>query len=453
MTFKNFRLNCTIRLIVLVASIGLLYYLITSSELYSTMIIVGLAIVMQVWALFNYIDQTNRDLARFLLAVQHSDFTSSFYDDGRGGSHRELRLAFEEVLRKFRSARLETQEHYRYLQTVVKHVGVGLIAFTPDGEIDLINTATKRQLGLTKASNLDDIRRLVPNLVDKLQHLSPGQRTLVKVRRDGELLQLSLAATVFRMAHRSIKLVSVQNIAGELAEKEMQAWQQLVRVLTHEIMNSVTPISSLAGTAREMIDQAEEDADEATEMEARQLNLNDLRAAVSTIEKRSDGLVHFVEAYRHLTRIPKPEFAIIAISDLFDVVVRLTESRSEARNIRVQSAVDPPSLELTADADLVEQVLLNLTTNSLQSLNGQADGTIKLHAHLGSRGRILVEVIDNGPGMGPDALESVFVPFYTTKSEGTGIGLSLARQIMRLHKGEISVTSVPGERTVFKLQF
>jgi two-component system nitrogen regulation sensor histidine kinase NtrY len=362
----------------------------------------------------------------------------------RSATPTSLREAFESVLREFRKTRSDRQEQYRYLQTVVQHVGIGLLAFDTNGKIDLINNAAKRLLGISVARNISDLGRVSPELVTKLQSLTAGQRELHRIAFAGETLQLVLSATEFKLGQRSIKLVSFQNISGELAEREMEAWQQLVRVLTHEIMNSITPIASLAATSRQMVEANGLSGDAAR---------NDLQSAISTIEKRSQGLLHFVDAYRTLTRVPKPTYRIVRVADLLERIIQLTASRPEAGQIAVTSVCNPPTLELTADPDLVEQVLINLTTNALQALSDRADGRIELNSRLNERGRVLVEVKDNGPGISPEAIESVFVPFYTTRKDGTGIGLSLSRQIMRLHKGDITVASRPGEGATFTLRF
>jgi nitrogen fixation/metabolism regulation signal transduction histidine kinase len=447
MGYKNFPVLCTIRVIILAATSLLLAYLLFYTQLYATSVIITAAVAFQTIGLIRYVQKTNRDLARFISAIKHADFSQSFPDDGRGGSHSELRQAFSSIMTDFRKSRAEKQENVRYLQTVVQHVGVGVLAFTSDGRIDLINSAARRMLDIPGIRTFNDLRRVDDSLVTCLEKLRPGEKALVKIDRKGETVQLSVALTEFKLAQRSIKLVSLHNITGELDEAEMEAWQQLVRVLNHEIMNSVTPIASLASTAREIIDS--DDGDDIVP-EAR---LDDLRTAVETIEKRSEGLIHFVDAYRRLTRIPTPTFQIILLSDLFGRIQQLAATHPECANITLDWSIDPPTLEVTADPDLVEQILLNLIINAAQALGDTSNGYIDLSGKMNQRGRVIIQVADNGPGISPEALASVFIPFYTTKAEGSGIGLSLSRQIMRQHGGDITVTSVPNEHTVFTLRF
>ena len=453
MGFRNFRLVCTIRTVLLFLTITLFLYLLWHTELHATTAIAAVVIIYQIWALIHYVERSNRDLSRFLMAIRHSDFASTFPDHRLGGSHRELRQAFDLVLRDFRKTRMEKEEHFRYLQTVVQHIGIGLIAFDTGGDIDFMNNSARRLLGVPGARNIARFSRLSPLLHEKLAGIRSGQKELLKVDIQGEMMQLSLAATEFKLGQRSIKLVSLHNIAGELAEREMEAWQQLVRVLTHEIMNSVTPIASLSSTAGTLLDASEQQSKDPSAETLSKPQLSDVRRAVYTIKKRSEGLLHFVDAYRTLTRIPKPDFQIIPVAGLLERVRQLALSRPDATGLTISTEAEPTSLELTADPDLVEQVLINLTTNALQAIGGRPDGQVMLSSRLNERGRVIIQVSDNGPGISPEAQESVFVPFFTTKPDGTGIGLSLSRQIMRLHRGEISVTSAPGELTTFTLRF
>ncbi|MBU0985475.1 MAG: PAS domain-containing protein [candidate division Zixibacteria bacterium] len=453
MAFRNFRFNCSMRAVALIATTVLTLYLLARTNLTATTVVVGLTLVLQVWGLIRYVERSNRDLSRFLLSIRHADFSQTFGAHGRGGSHEELRQTFNAVLDDFKRTRRDKQEHVRYLQTVVHHIGVGLIAYRQDGSIDLINTAAKRLLGVTRLRNLTELAAAHSDLAARLQLLASGEKVVYKLTGPNETSQLSLAATGFKLRGQHIKLVSMQNISAELAEQEMEAWQQLVRVLTHEIMNSVTPIASLSATVGELLREPPDGVSTSADALLNADTLEDVRTAVATIEKRSEGLTHFVEAYRNLTRIPQPQFQIVAVGDLIDRTMRLIRARDDIRGLTFITQVDPATLELTADPDLVEQVLLNLTINAVQALRDKADGTIAVSARLGDRGQVLIHVEDNGPGIPATACDRLFVPFYTTKPQGSGIGLSLSRQIMRLHKGDITVTSVPDQSTVFTLRF
>ena len=444
MDYRRFRLQCIARILVLGGSIYLFLYLLLDTDYRATTLVTVLVIAYQIYALIHYVEKTNRDLSRFFLSIRHADFSQSFVTGGLGSSFDELKKAFNEVLDAFRRARAEKEEHARYLQTVVQHIGIGLVAFRQDGEVELINTAAKRLLKITHLKNVDHLEARFADLVEKLRHLRPGQKALVKIEEEGEILQLSVYATAFRLREQEYTLVSLQNIQGELEEQEMEAWQKLIRVLTHEIMNSITPIASLAGTVNDMLQTTGQEEDE---------EIADVRQAMQTIQRRSEGLLHFVDSYRNLTHLPPPQFQIVPVSELFDRVGRLMRPQLEEGKIAFYVEIEPQSLELTADPEQIEQVLINLLRNAMQAVAGQAAARIWLKAGMDGRGHVLVEVIDDGPGIVEEAREKIFIPFFTTRQDGSGIGLSLCRQIMRLHRGTISARSKPGEETAFTLRF
>ena len=321
---------------------------------------------------------------------------------------------------------------------MVQHIGVGLIVFDNAGAVSLINNAAKRLLGVPRLGHIADLNRVNPILTTTLQNLGPQGRDLVSL----EEIRLALHASVFQIGDRKHTLVALHDIGPDLDEKEMEAWQNLIRVLTHEIMNSITPIASLAATADGMLKDDALDA-ETTE---------DIRTAVSTIQRRSEGLLHFVEAYRDLTRVPAPSFEIVPVAGLFARVEQLMRPQFAESAVELHTEVNPPSLELTADPEQVEQILINLLRNAREATAGRAGARVDLTAHL-AHDKVVVEVADNGPGIVEEALGKVFIPFFTTKPDGSGIGLSLCRQIMRLHRGSISARSEPGVRTVFALRF
>jgi len=451
MVYKRFRTNITIRIVFLSLSLLLFFYLIFRTDLFAALFITALVSIYQIFGLIRYVEGTNRDLARFFESIKYEDFSQTFKEDGRGISFSELRNAFNDVVDAFRKTRSEKEEHYHYLQTVVQHIGVGLIAFQKNGEVELINTAAKRLLKVPRLKNIKALEPFSKTLVDKLIKLGPKEKALVKIDDSGEVLHLALFSTEFKLGGQIISLVSIQNIQSELEKTEIEAWQKLIRVLTHEIMNSITPISSLASTMNELLN--ENLANLKTENESEKETLDDVQQAVKTIQKRSQGLLHFVDAYRNLTLIPQPTFQVFAIQELFDRVQKLMQTNIKENGIDFMVRVEPKTLEVTADPELIEQVLINLLLNALQALENQDNPKIQLVARLDDRGRILVQVSDNGPGITSENRDKIFIPFYSTKHGGSGIGLSLSRQIMRLHNGTINVYSEPENQTTFSLRF
>jgi signal transduction histidine kinase len=418
------------------------------TEMYMTTALVGAAVLLQAWSLIRFVEQTGRDLERFLESVRHSDFTRTFPQESGNPPFDSLHTALNEALGRFHAARAETEEQYLSLHAVVQHAGIGLVAFLPDGAVELVNPAAKRLLGAPNLRNIHDLEPSHPRLVETLLRLGPGERATVAVDDSGESAQLAVSATSVTLRGKMVSLVSLHNIRNELEEKEMEAWQNLIRVLTHEIMNSITPIASLASTARNLLEQCLTSDGSAADTETAE----DIRGAIRTIEERSRGLLRFVESYRTLTRIPEPRFQVFPVRDLFDRVRRLMHERIELSGIELTASSEPESLEITADPELMEQVLINLVQNSLQALEGRPGGRIGLYCGLDDIGKTVIRVTDNGPGIEPEVVERIFIPFFTTRREGTGIGLSISRRIMSLHGGTIGVRSTPEVETVFTLR-
>jgi signal transduction histidine kinase len=400
------------------------------------------------------VEKTTRDLTRFLDSVRYADFSQGFTSEGRGPLFDRLRDAFREVTDEFRRIRAEKEEQVRYLENVVQHIGIALISYRDDGTVDLMNTAARRLLRTGPIRNIDRIEEVSEELVEHLLELDSGEQAMVRVAEEDRTMQLAVNVSRFRLRGEAHAIASIQDLRNELEEKEMEAWQQLTRVLTHEIMNSVAPISSLASTAHRLLEEiptpANGDTSHALEEAA-----SDAREAVQTIERRSEGLIGFVDSYRSFTKIPNPTFEVLPARELFEGVRRLLRVQIEEHDLECEIEVEPEHLEVTADPELVEQVLINLTLNAIQALEGadRDDARIELRARIDRRSRPVLQVRDNGPGIPPDVQERIFVPFFTTKDDGSGIGLSLSRQIMRLHGGTLTVRSTPGEETVFTLRF
>ncbi|MCP5104572.1 MAG: ATP-binding protein [bacterium] len=454
MFYKRFRFQIVMRVLLVGVSVYVFFYFLLQKHLYATVFVTGLFIAYQVYALIRYVEKTNQHLSRFLLAVKYGDFSQSFSVKSMGPSFRELVDLFNDVMKKIQQTRSEKEEHYRYLQTILHHVGIGLITFREDGEVDLINAAARRMLRVARLKNIKALESFSQPLVDTLFSLASGQRALVKVAAAD--LELAVHAAEFRLKDRKFTLVSLQDIRSELQEKEMEAWQTLIRVLTHEIMNSMTPITSMTATIIELLSPLEDDMDPDSPrgMAIDAETVTDIGTALRTIHRRSIGLTEFVSAYRNLTLIPKPKFRLFPVEELFTRVEKLLESKFLEKEVLLRWSVVPQSLELTADPGLMEQVLINLLLNAVDAFsNGEPNARVELTAGLDEIGRVVIRVSDNGPGIAAEAQRKVFIPFFTTKKGGSGIGLSLSRQIMRLHNGIISVNSVPDVETVFTLKF
>jgi two-component system, NtrC family, nitrogen regulation sensor histidine kinase NtrY len=451
MVYNRFRFLVIARIILLTISIFLLIYLAEFEKYLISLFILGILVIVQIVSIIRFVERTNKKLGKFLESIRHSDFASSFSDKGMGKSFEDLNNEFNQIINEFKRYRAEKEEHFNYLQTVVQHVGIGIISFTRDGKVDMINTAGKRIFKITNLRTIDELSKIKSDLPETLYKMKAGENNLIKLFLGGEFLQLSVYATEFRMRGEEFVLITLQNIHAELEEKEIQSWQKLIRVLTHEIMNSITPISSLASTVQEMM-FVDPDADlklKALDQE----DIDGIGSALKTVQSRSQGLLNFVEIYRNLTRIPKPNFRYFEVNDLFERASELMKPKMDKINISCESRVVPGDLKITADPDLIDQVLINLILNAIDAVKEVENPQISIASYHNDSGRVLIEISDNGSGIKPDILDKIFMPFFTSKKTGSGIGLSLSRQIMSLHKGAISVKSKPKEGTTFTLTF
>ena len=451
MVYRKFRLQVILRVALIVLTVLLIFLLHQKTAYAVSTIILSLLVVMQVISLIRYTEQTNRKLKRFFESIRHADFTSSFTDNELGKSFEGLNQEFNQVIEAFNKNKTEKEEHFNYLLTVIQHVSIGIIVFKRNGDVDVYNNSVKRLLQvkhLRKVSHLKEVSQELPTI---LMQMKPGDKNLVKLFIADELLQLSINATSFRMRGEEYMLASFQDIHPELEQKEIESWQKLIRVLTHEIMNSITPISSLASTVIGILDEIREN--NPVQDEAHKEAFEDVVHAITTIENRSKGLLNFVEIYRNLTRIPKPHFRHFAISKLFDRVLELMNPKFDLMGIQCKVRIYPQDLKVLADPDLIDQVMINLILNAIDAVKKAENPQITIVASVNLNSRTMIEVADNGKGIKQDILDKIFMPFFTSKKTGSGIGLSLSRQIMNMHKGSISVRSKPGEGALFTMIF
>ena len=448
-TFKSLFIA---RVLLLTATLILLAFLVFKMDFIFVPLAVTLLAVYQVFSLIHFTDKTNKDLSRFLLSIKYNDTSQGFTSAGLGSSFSELKEAFSEVMAKLQETRSEKEAHARYLKTIIQHVGIGLLVYKPDGTVDLINNAAKKLLKTAGLRDINSMKEGSPALVDTLLNLKHGDKKLVKLDSEGETGYLSIFAHTFLLRDEEYVLVSIQNIQEELEEKEMEAWQNLIRVLTHEIMNSITPISSMTSTLLDMLGKDQDDDSDARDSIDPE-KFEEIVDALKVIHRRSQGLMNFVGTYRNMTLIPKPKFRLLPLKDFFKRVEKLMNHKLSDAGISFRWSVEPESLELTADPDLMEQVMINLILNAISAVTGRENPHIMLSAFMNTEGKVIITVEDNGVGIVEEALEKIFIPFFTTKKNGSGIGLSLSRQILRMHHATIRVQSVPDKGALFTLNF
>lgn len=448
---RNFRLNVILRVLILAGG-GLLFdVLLFHTPFITPTLLLGILLLALTLELIFYVEKSNREVTNFLQAIRQNDFSTTYTLSGTNPSHDALKHTFNEITEAFQRLRKEMEAQHQYLQTVVDHIGVALLSYNDRGEIELMNQAAIQLFGKPYLYSVHALAHLDPVLHETVIRMQHRDRELVKFRQGDQLLRLSVQVTEFKLQGWDYKLVSFQNIQAELDNHELDAWQKLIRVLTHEIMNSVTPIYSLSGVILQMLQPEEADSSPLAPLDEE--DQADLLQSLRTIESRSRGLIHFVKAYRSLTQISPPDFREVQTVDLFERIATLLGPEMEKRGITFLPTQMTGTDQLLCDPELIEQILINLIINAMDAVEGHREPNIQLTARRDETGRIRIEVEDNGCGIDAETLPNIFVPFYTTKKSGSGIGLSLSRQLMRLHRGSIQVKTWEGKGTRFTLVF
>ena len=404
------------------------------------------ALLALVVALARYLTRGQQALLDFTLALKYRDFSRQYPEQPASASLRRLHAAFNQVNATFRELRAEKEAQFQYLQTILALLDTGIVSYDTAGTVAWVNEAFKDTLQLPYLKNIQALQLRQPVLYEAIRRAVPGQPAVVKLTVGSHAVQLLLSATQFKMQGEAFTLLAFKNVSQALADTETAAWQQLLRVMTHEIMNSVTPIASLADSlGRHM--RAAQQQDSAAEL------LDDVSTGIRIIQQRSEGLLRFAQVYRNFSTLAPPQRTTLYVQELLQTTRQLLAEQLTAQGIEVVISVRPVHLTLQADGHLLEQVLINLLLNAAQAVDQTPDPRISLLAWLDGQERVVIEVKDNGSGIPADLLDSIFVPFFTTRPSGSGIGLSLAKQIMQLHQGSIQVQSVEGAGSAFQLWF
>jgi two-component system nitrogen regulation sensor histidine kinase NtrY len=450
MVFKHFsfQIGFRIALLTLVLTASALLFLVPGYPILR-LLLAGIA-AAQLYDIFRLVTRTNADLSRFLEAVRYADFGQRFDMRRQGAGFEELGGVFTDIIERFQLERSQQEHDLRHLRALTEHVPVPLLSLHADGRVQLHNNAARRLFSSAPVARVDDLATFGEEFSRQVLAVEPGERRLSVFRVDGLEQQLTISATEIVVAGTLEKLVSLQNIQSELDGVQLQAWQDLVRVLTHEIMNSITPVASLAKTASDLVDDASSKLSAQPEV---QEELADVKSAVDTVARRSDGLMHFVQSYRRLTRLPAPVPQTLSVADLFARVAQLIAHEWQEEAIELVVKVQPQSLELAADSEMLEQVLLNLLKNAQQALSGRDSPCVEMSAGLNRQGHVSMEVSDNGAGVPEDIAKRIFVPFFTTRREGSGVGLALTRQVMLAHGGSVVLGKSAAGGASFTLTF
>ena len=449
MGFKSAIWKITFRILLIALTIFVGLYLLLYPQFIPAALVLSLVLIFQIVELVKFNLKTNEKVTRFLESVRYADFSSSFTSDNKlGKSYQELNHAFNQVMGEFKKTRLEKEEQVLFLQIILQHIHTGIISYDEKGNIGLVNNAAKHLLQIPQFKNISDLYKLSSDLLQQVILLKPGQGTSLKIN---STVHLTIRSTELKMGGKKWTLLSLQDINAELKQNELNAWQNLTKVLRHEIMNSIAPIATLVNSLRTVLkeDVYELNGNFLIEKEGHE----DLKEGLETIENRSKGLINFVNVYRDYTSIPEPVLSVFTVQPFLENISTLLKTELSKHRIKIKILTQPPDLRITADKEQIQMILINLIKNAREALAQAEDKTIIIQSGIDLDLYHFIKVMDKGPGIPPGSIEDIFVPFYTTKKDGSGIGLAISRQIMHLHKGSLQVQSLPNEITAFILRF
>lgn len=448
MTYNRFLVSVIFRLAVFAAFLAALVLVIVQTDFVILPIILAVALMVSGVELIRFMDRMKDSVLDMLMAVKHGESGRSA---GPADLNDPIRQAIAEVEDEITRLRLERESHYQYLQAVIQHIGVALLCYNRQGHVTLFNEAFSRLFRIPYIRQTDAMGRISEVLLEQMRDLEHGQRNLVSIEVEGETMNLSMHASVFRLQDEDFKLVSFQNIKSELDEQELESWHKLIRVLTHEITNSVMPIATLSQVINRILEDENGKAKPLETLDPE--DVDDMRTGLKTIEGRARGLMEFVKGYRSMTLVPKVTLKPVPVRALLERVLTLMKPQLDEHRIALQVHMEQHSQTILADREQLEQVLINLLLNAKDALKEVSEKRTVTVSQINTGNEVWLRVQDNGRGMEREVLQNIFVPFFTTKTEGSGIGLSLSRQIMRQHKGRIRVQSQVGMGTTFTLVF
>jgi signal transduction histidine kinase len=443
MTFKNYQWKLLLKVVLLFAVLVGAAYVVVKGH-YSLLIICLPVIAAQLWDMIRFLRKSQDELDEFVESVHYRDFSRHFDVSHAPAEIQPLRKGFNEINSAIKVISRERETQYQYLQKILELVDTGILSYeTGSGTIAWMNESLKQLLQIPYLKTIDSLEKRDPELCTEIKTLKPGENKVVTINREKNTIKTLLSATAFQTEGLTYKLIAFQNVNEALDENESQAWRKLLSVMTHEIMNSVAPISSLADTLMNRLK---------VEGGRLQTEGDDIEVGIRTIKRRSDGLLKFAETYRNLNKVTQPNVKPISVIEMFDNLHTLMEPTLDKKNIELDIVLIDPGMMIEADVNLIEQVMINLLVNAIDAVKDVAAPKIVLSAEK-NRDKSFIRIADNGYGMSTEVMENIFVPFFSTKKNGSGIGLSLCKQIMMLHKGNIHVQSREGEGSLFTLQF
>ncbi len=447
MTFKKLQWDIITRVLLLFITLTAAAFILVK-QWYVYEIIVVPVIFYQVWDFYRFHKQAQYEVEQFVESIHYRDFSRNFNVSQAPEDLKPLRKGFNEINSAFKVISKEKETQYQYLQKILELVDTGILSYeTETGEVVWMNESLKRMLLVPYLKTIHSLQKRDEGLYEAVIALKPGNNHIATVHLEKNSFKILLSATAFQTEGKKFQLVAFQNINEALDETESKAWQKLLSVMTHEIMNSVAPISSLADTLKNRLQQSVQYLDNSNGV------VEDLEVGINTIKRRSEGLLKFAEVYRNLNKITTPNLKHVFVRDLFENMHNLMQPTLQQKGIDMEIILKDPELAMEVDANLIEQVLINLIVNAIEAVKDVEQPRIVLSALSASNNKLAVKVTDNGYGMSEEVMNNIFIPFFSTKKNGSGIGLSLCKQIMMLHKGNITVQSLEAKGSVFTLQF
>jgi two-component system, NtrC family, nitrogen regulation sensor histidine kinase NtrY len=446
---RNLYINIALRVVSIVAFAILTAWVIVSDKPVIVSLTGVAVIALTTINLIKYLNSTNRKISYFLESVENEDSGLTFPLTENSRTIRDLGNSLDRINDQIRKLRIESRQQEQYFQALMEHVATGIITYNQAGFIIHANSSAKKMLSVDVLTHIRQLERVNRKIFHTIQNIKPPEQQMVSYVTERGTVQLLLKASAFRNGSEDLIILSLQDIRNELDEKELDSWIKLIRVMMHEIINSIAPITSLSESLGKLYTANGRPVEPGAVDEK---TIQKTIQGLGVIRSQGDGLLSFIESYRRLTRLPKPEKKIIRTEDLLSRIALLYQSFESRNKSELTVRCVPDNMEILADEGMISLCLINLVKNAMQANEENCEGRIMVVAGI-VNGRTEISITDNGPGISAELLEEIFVPFFTTREDGSGIGLSISRQIMRLHGGSLRVKSIPQKETVFTMAF
>ncbi len=447
MVYKRFTISVILQLVlilVILFCLAFLFFNLNRHQYIYTFVVLVSLLSFQIYYLVRFITQTNRELTKFIEAIRQEDYSLKYPSIKNKSSIADLHESFNTIIDAFKQVKIDRETQFNFLQLIIENIEVGILAINPKQEIVLMNSAAEKLLGVHKSKTWRQLKIKANHFCSEIESLFSGGKTLIEWKTNKQSLNLTIEVINTAMLGQPHKLITITDIKKEIEQKELDAWIKLIRVLNHEIMNSTTPISSLTETIIMLLEDKRTGPKDMKEINGEVIF--DVIDSAKTIQKRSDGLFEFVNEYRKLTKVPPPKIEKVKIKKFIENIVKLMQVVVAENKIQLNYKISSDNLEIAMDSNLIEQVMINLLKNAIEALKGTKEPKINITAE-----KSLIRISDNGPGIEPELIDEIFIPFFSTKEEGSGIGLSLSRQIMRLHRGSMRVHSTTVTTTFYMI--